>query len=144
MTFALRWRKTIVGGEVPQSLPHNLSPAEFGILVEEALSTLPKEILAHMDNVAVIVAEWPSGDELRRAKVGSQTSLYGLYEGIPLTRRGTRYGLVPPDRITLYRGPLLMACRTVDALREQVRRTVVHEIAHHFGISEARIQHLGY
>ncbi len=70
--------------------------------------------------------------------------LFGLYEGIPLIRRGAHCNLVTPDRITLYRGPLQAACRTLTALRDQVRRTVVHEIAHHFGIDEARIRELGY
>jgi len=122
----------------------SLSAAEFEGLVEQALADLPAEIVQHMDNVAVTVADWPSAGELRRARVAHPQQLFGLYEGIPLTKRGARYHLITPDRIVLFRGPLQAACNTLSALREQIRRTVVHEIAHHFGIGEARLRELGY
>lgn len=122
----------------------DLSLSEFEALVEQAVAALPEEILAYMDNVAITVADWPSARVLNRTQTGDRRQLFGLYEGVPLTRRGAHYNLVTPDRITLYRGPLQAACRTLDALRDQVRRTVVHEIAHHFGIDEARIRELGY
>jgi predicted Zn-dependent protease with MMP-like domain len=117
---------------------------EFEGLVAEALADLPSEILERMDNVAVTVAYWPSRAQLARAGVESPHTLFGLYEGVPLTKRGAHYGMVPPDRITLFQGPLEAAGRTLAAIREQVRRTVIHEIAHHFGIDEDRIQELGY
>ncbi|HID86732.1 MAG TPA: metallopeptidase family protein [Anaerolineae bacterium] len=117
---------------------------EFEALVAEALADLPPEILERMDNVAVTVAYWPSPAQVARAGVRSPATLFGLYEGVPLTRRGINYGMVPPDRITLYQGPIEAACRTPSAMREQVRRTVVHEIAHHFGISDERLRELGY
>ena len=122
----------------------SLSTTEFEALVEQALTDLPTEIVQHMDNVAITVADWPSASELQRARVAPAHQLFGLYEGIPLTKRGAHYHLIAPDRIILYRGPLLAACHTLSALREQIRRTVVHEIAHHFGIGEARIRELGY
>jgi len=122
----------------------HLTESQFEALVEHALADLPAEILAYMDNVAITIADWPSASELKRAKVTPPGQLLGLYEGVPLTRRGAHYNLVTPDRITLYRGPLQAACRTLPVLREQIRRTVVHEIAHHFGIDEARIRELGY
>lgn len=118
--------------------------SQFEGLVEEALASLPDEILQHMENVAITIADWPSPSELQRAGVSHPDSLFGLYEGVPLPQRGSHYTLVPPDRIVIYREPLLRACRTAAALREQIRRTVVHEIAHHFGMSEARIRALGY
>jgi predicted Zn-dependent protease with MMP-like domain len=121
-----------------------LTEAEFTALVEEALAELPEEIRQHLNNVAVTVADWPGAAELQRAGVQNPRQLFGLYEGIPLTQRGSHYNLVAPDRITLYRGPLLGASHTLAALRQQVRRTVVHEIAHHFGINELRIRELGY
>ncbi len=121
-----------------------LSESQFQALVEEALADLPAEILQHLDNVAITVADWPSAAERERAGVGHGHQLFGLYEGIPLTKRGKGYNLVAPDRIILYRGPLQTAFGSLSALREQIRRTVVHEIAHHFGISEARISELGY
>ncbi len=121
-----------------------LSMSQFESLVEQALAELPADILQHMENVAITTADWPSASELRRAGVANPGQLFGLYEGIPLTQRGKRYHMVPPDRIVLYRGPLLAAHPTIAALRQQIRRTVAHEIAHHFGISEGRIRELGY
>jgi predicted Zn-dependent protease with MMP-like domain len=121
-----------------------LSRSEFEALVEQALAELPAEILQYMDNVAITIADWPSASELKRARVSHSRQLFGMYEGIPLTKRGARYHLVAPDRIILYQGPLQAAYHTLPALREQIRRTVAHEIAHHFGISEARIRELGY
>nr|MBC7244508.1 metallopeptidase family protein [Chloroflexota bacterium] len=121
-----------------------LTASQFAALVEEALADLPEDIQQHMDNVVITISDWPSPGELKRAGVNHPSQLFGLYEGIPLPHRGRHYNLVTPDRIVIYRGPLLHACPTVVALREQVRRTVVHEIAHHFGISEARLRELGY
>jgi len=121
-----------------------MTETEFATLVEEALAELPEEIRRHLDNVAVTVADWPGAVELQRAGVRYPRQLFGLYEGVPLTKRGGHYNLVTPDRITIYRGPLLNAFDTPEALRRQIRRTVVHEIAHHFGINEARIRELGY
>ena len=122
----------------------DLSKSQFEALVEQALVDLPAEILQHMNNVAITLADWPSASELKRARVSHSRQLFGLYEGIPLTKRGKHYHLVAPDRIVLFRGPLQAAHHTLPALREQIRRTVVHEIAHHFGISETRIRELGY
>jgi len=122
----------------------DLSNAQFETLVAQALADLPSEILQHMDNVAITISDWPSSSELKRAGVTYPNQLFGLYEGIPLTERGTHYHLVTPDRIIIYRGPLQAAFRTPAALCKQIRRTIVHEIAHHFGISEARIRELGY
>jgi predicted Zn-dependent protease with MMP-like domain len=121
-----------------------LSESQFRDLVEEALADLPAEIVEHMDNVAITIADWPSAAELQRTGTVRGHQIFGLYEGIPLTKRGKGYNLVAPDRIVLYRGPLQAAFRSLPALREQIRRTVVHEIAHHFGISEERIRELGY
>jgi predicted Zn-dependent protease with MMP-like domain len=121
-----------------------MTEAEFAVLVEEALAGLPEEIRQHLNNVAVTVADWPTVVELQRAGVQYPRQLFGLYEGIPLTKRGGHYNLVAPDRITIYRGPLLGAFGTPEAVRRHIRRTVVHEIAHHFGINEARIRELGY
>jgi predicted Zn-dependent protease with MMP-like domain len=117
---------------------------EFEALVAEALANLPSEILERMDNVAVTVDYWPSRAQLTRAGVESPHTLFGLYEGVPLTKRGAHYGMVPPDRITLFQGPLEAAGRTLAAIREQVRRTVIHEVGHHFGISDQRLRELGW
>ena len=121
-----------------------LTQAEFVALVEDAVAGLPVEILQHLSNVAVTVSDWPTGHELQRAGVDHPWQLFGLYEGVPLTRRGTHYNLIAPDRIVIYWGPLQRSFATASAIRKQVRRTVVHEIAHHFGISETRIRELGF
>lgn len=121
-----------------------MTPEEFEQLVIDALGTLPPEILEKLDNVAVTIQAWPTPAQLREAQVPPGATLYGLYQGVPLTRRTTHYGMVPPDRITIFRGPLLARHKTREAIAEQVRRTVVHEIAHHFGMSEAQIRSLGY
>lgn len=121
-----------------------LTQAEFVALVEDAVAGLPVEILQHLSNVAVTVSDWPTSHELQRAGVDHPWQLFGLYEGVPLTRRGAHYNLIAPDRIVIYWGPLQRSCATASAIRKQVRRTVVHEIAHHFGISETRIRELGF
>jgi predicted Zn-dependent protease with MMP-like domain len=118
----------------------------FEELVSEALELIPETLWQIVDNVAVTVAEWPSRQQL--ASVGMEDGhslLLGLYEGVPLTERSSNYGLVPPDLITIFRRPILQVCPPgdEDAVREQVRRTVLHEVAHHFGISDARLLELG-
>jgi predicted Zn-dependent protease with MMP-like domain len=105
----------------------------FEELVAEALDGIPEELAAKIDNVVVRVADDSRG-----------RNLLGLYEGIPLTRREQYGGMAMPDRITIYRRPILERCRTEAEVVEQVRITVVHEIAHHFGISDARLHELGW
>ena len=119
-------------------------PERFEELVEEAMEAIPQALWDAIDNVAVMVQEWPNRGQL--ASVGLRRGLLlGLYEGVPLTRRTRGYGLVAPDKITIFRGPILRVCgRQGDsAIRDQVRRTVLHEIAHHFGISDERLRQLG-
>ncbi|GAA1572534.1 MULTISPECIES: metallopeptidase family protein [Kribbella] len=112
-----------------------MSRAAFEGLVAQALDEVPEELAGLIDNVAVFVEdEPPAGDP----------ELLGIYEGIPLTERGHYYGGVLPDRITIYRNPTLKICETVDDVVEEVHITVVHEIAHHFGIDDARLHELGY
>jgi predicted Zn-dependent protease with MMP-like domain len=122
-----------------------ISTQRFEELVEEALDSIPDEFWAVVDNLAVTVAEWPSQAQLYSVGVGPGGLLLGLYEGVPLTERSSHYGLVAPDKVTIFRGPILRVCPPddEDAVRRQVRRTVLHEVAHHFGISDARLHELG-
>jgi predicted Zn-dependent protease with MMP-like domain len=113
----------------------DVSAAEFDEVVGEALDGVPVELTEHMDNVALFVEDEPPADN---------PHLLGVYVGTPLTDRGWNYSGVLPDRIEIFRGPLLRMCRDRDELVEQVRITVVHEIAHHFGIGEQRLHDLGY
>lgn len=116
---------------------------EFEALVIEALEALPEDIARYLENVDVVVAWAPTRDQLRRAGLSSGEMLLGLYEGIPLTQRGHHYGLVLPDKITIFQGALQRLARDREDLRRLVRRTVLHELAHHFGISDERLRELG-
>ena len=120
---------------------HTIDADEFDLLVEEALATLPHDFRRRMENVEVLVQEEPHGEQLRGARVPAGHTLLGLYQGVPLTLRAGTPPLFP-DRITLFRGPILRACRTPEEAREQIRRTVIHEIAHFFGISDDRLREL--
>lgn len=105
----------------------------FEELVSEALDTIPDELARHVDNVAVFVEEW-----------GASPNLLGLYTGIPLTSRAEYGWFAMPDRITIYRQPILRISRSESEVVDQVRITVVHEIGHHFGIDDERLRELGY
>ena len=115
---------------------------DFYELVERALEGLPPELAELLDNVAIVVDDWPdpasqlAGDE-------NADTLYGLYEGVPLTERGSGYYGILPDKITIFRGPLERDFWQ-EELEEQIRITVVHEIAHHFGFDEDRLEELGW
>ena len=120
------------------------SRQHFEELVAQALDSIPEHLWQVIDNVAVTVEDWPTRRQLDSVGIGPGHLLLGLYEGVPLTARPHHYGLVPPDRITIFRRPILMVCPPDDdAIRAQVRRTVLHEVAHHFGISDARLVELG-
>ncbi|WP_327305890.1 metallopeptidase family protein [Streptomyces sp. NBC_01298] len=107
----------------------------FEELVAEALDTIPEELTRVMDNVAVFVEDEPAADD---------PDLLGLYEGTPLTERGEWYAGVLPDRISIYMGPTLRMCASTDEVVHEVAVTVVHEIAHHFGIDDERLHELGW
>jgi predicted Zn-dependent protease with MMP-like domain len=110
-----------------------VEPGRFEDMVVTALDGLPEELGRLMANVAVTVQHEPG-----------PPGLLGLYEGIPLTSRTTQYAGVLPDRITIYRQAICAICHTEDEVEDQVRRTVVHEVAHHFGIDDDRLRELGW
>ena len=112
----------------------DLARGRFEALVADALDDLPDWVNERLENVAVVIEEDPPVD---------QPALLGLYQGIPLTRRGVGYAGVLPDRITLYRSTIEAASRDDEDLRERVRHTVVHELAHYFGISDDRLREIG-
>jgi predicted Zn-dependent protease with MMP-like domain len=116
---------------------------DFERLVRDAVAELPERLLEWLRNVEVVVEAWPSRDQLAEVGVARREDLFGLYEGIPLTERTSSYGMVLPDRITIFRGPILRVCGTPDEIRAEVRQTVVHELAHHFGIDDDRLEDLG-
>lgn len=111
-----------------------VSRERFEELVSDALDEIPPELAERMENVAVVVRDHPPS-----------RGLLGLYEGIPLTERDSSYGgMVMPDRIIVFRIPICEMCATHDEVREQVRTTVVHEVGHHFGLDDARLEELGW
>ena len=115
---------------------------EFEQLVVEALESLPEAFAAYLDNVEVIVERRPSREQRRALGLKPWQSLYGMYDGVPLTERRSG-SLAPPDAIIIFQEPLERDFRTPNTLRAQVRRTVLHEIAHVFGISDQRLRDLG-
>jgi predicted Zn-dependent protease with MMP-like domain len=111
-----------------------MEPQRFDELVADALDLIPPELAAAMDNVVILVEERHPDDP----------ELLGLYEGVALTERDSDYGGSLPDAITIYRDALLDVCDTDDELVEEVAITVIHEIAHHFGIDDHRLEELGW
>jgi predicted Zn-dependent protease with MMP-like domain len=120
----------------------NRETLDFYELVERALEGLPPELSELLDNVAIVVDEWPDYSTPLVTEDADDT-LYGLYEGVPLTERGAGYHGMLPDKITIFRGSLERDFGRAE-LEEQIRITVVHEIAHHFGIDEDRLEELGW
>jgi predicted Zn-dependent protease with MMP-like domain len=113
---------------------YEITNERFEELVTQALASLPPELSSQIENLAIMVADEAPG-----------RNLYGLYEGIPLTKRGPMsYNGVMPDRITLYQKTICERCNSADEVEAQIRKTVLHEVAHHFGISDPRLVELGW
>ena len=112
-------------------------------LVRRALDGLPSPYAEWLANVDVVVERWPLPHQLRNAGLRADETLFGLYEGVPLTERSSDYGLVLPDKVTIFQEPLEQACATDAELVTEVSSTVLHELAHHFGISDEELERLG-
>ena len=123
--------------------PIQLEPAAFEALVADALDALPERFTEMLDNVDIVIEQWPDRGTMGLAGVRSPYALLGFYHGVPKTVRTHDYGSVAPDKISIYQRPIEAQCDTFDALREMVGRVVRHEIAHHFGIDDARLHELG-
>jgi predicted Zn-dependent protease with MMP-like domain len=114
----------------------------FEQLVEEAIAALPREFASKVDNVVIVVEDLPSADQLSRMGIEDPHTLLGLYEGIALTDRPLAYDGALPDKITLFRVPIEEMCRSDKEVREQVRRTLIHELGHYFGMDEGRLRRI--
>lgn len=112
------------------------------MLVARAVEGLPDEFHSRLENVAILVEDWPSQHQLTETGLGQGKTLLGLYEGVPLTRRGVHYGMVPPDKITIFQKPIEAKCKIGDLIVREIQRVVRHEIAHHFGIGETRLRQI--
>ena len=118
---------------------------KFRRLVEEALDTLPAEVRVRMENVTVFVEEQPNDEQIAGAGLDPHRDvLFGLYEGSPLGERSHDYAMVLPDRITLFYRPLVESFRGPVEIREEIRRTIVHEVAHFLGLDDDEIEGQGY
>ncbi len=124
-------------------MPIKISAKKFEALVVAALEELPAFFQDRLQNVEILISDWPTTEELEEAGLGPDELLLGLYQGIPLTERTADYGLVLPDTITLYRKCIAEVCDTPGDIVAEVQQTVKHEIAHYFGLSDERLKELG-
>jgi predicted Zn-dependent protease with MMP-like domain len=116
---------------------------KFDKLVAQAIESLPDEFRERLENIDIVVADVPTHAQMRNLKGRRGEMLLGLYEGVPLTARTQGYGLVMPDKITIFQRPIEAMCRNETQIVDEIRRVVRHEIAHHFGISDDRLNELG-
>ena len=114
----------------------------FEWLVARAVESLPEEFRTRLENIDVVVEAWPAKGQLAKAGLGRGQTLLGLYQGVPLTKRGRHYGLVAPDKITIFQKPIEAKCGFEAEIIAEIQRVVRHEIAHHFGIGDARLKQL--
>ncbi len=119
-----------------------MNQEEFAQLVIKALEDLPREFLARLENVDIVIEDYPTPAQLRKSGLRRDETLLGLYEGIPQTKRGSHYGMVLPDKITIFQKPIEADYRSDAELYAEVSRVLKHEIAHHFGISDARLRQI--
>lgn len=119
-----------------------LSDKQFEAMIADAIDSLSDEFLEHAKNVAIVWAEDPTPEQRVKQRLRPQETLFGLYEGIPLIKRGDNYGMVLPDKITIFKNPILHYSQTEEAARSQVKHTLWHEIAHHYGLDHDRIHEI--
>lgn len=126
--------------------PVHLSDEEFESAVADAMDAIPEDLAEQMDNVVVLVVDEPEPEMLTEADYdgAGRPTLLGLYDGVPLTGRDAGWSLVLPDRILIFKGPLERWCTSREELVEEITVTVLHEVAHHFGIDDARLHELGW
>ncbi len=113
---------------------------KFEKMVKEGIEAIPEKFLRKLDNVAVVIEAEPTASQKKKLNIHSNWTLLGLYEGVPQAKRGAGYSAVLPDKITIFQKPIEAAARDEEDLKEMVKNTVWHEIAHHFGMNEARVR----
>ncbi len=119
-----------------------LSDKQFDALISQAMDELPQEYIKGLENVAITYDDEPSDQQKEKMKLDNHHLLLGLYEGIPLTHRGNGYSFVLPDKITLFKQPILAVVNSEAELFEQIKRTLWHEIAHYYGLDHDRMDSL--
>ncbi len=118
----------------------NMPLEEFQRLVEKAVEDIPEEFKKHLDNVDIGIEIWPTPQDLQSAFVHPNTILFGLYRGVPKTKRGLYYSGVLPDKITIFAGPIISMSENEEEAKHRIKRTVIHEIGHYFGMTEEAIR----
>lgn len=113
---------------------------EFEKLVAAGIDDIPPLFLAKLNNVVITVEDWPSADQARKARLRPGHTLFGLYEGVPQTKRGSGYTLVLPDKITIFQQPIERSTQDPEQIKAIVKNTVWHEIGHHFGLDEPTVR----
>jgi len=112
---------------------------EFDALVFSAIEALPAEFRSKLENVDILVEDWPTPQQIRQLRLRNKAQLLGLYEGVPQTNRGSNYNLVLPDKITIFQKPIEAQCHSNQEIEIEIGKVVRHEIAHHFGIGDAKL-----
>jgi len=115
---------------------------KFETLVVKAISNLPLEFRDKLENVDIVVEDWPTSGQLKKVKLSHRSQLLGLYQGVPQTKRGRGYGLVPPDKISIFQKPIEGQCHSDGEIGVKITEVVCHEIAHHFGTDEKTLRRI--
>lgn len=123
-------------------MPVEVEREQFEAYVAQAVEALPPEFLDRLSNLAFSVEDWARPEDFARTRSPSGTTLLGVYRGVPLNRRGGGYGMVAPDHIVIFRGPLQRLARDEQDLADRIAHVVRHEVAHHFGISDERLREI--
>lgn len=117
-----------------------MTSEEFEALVNAGIEAIPKKFLDLLDNVSIVIEDEPTSQQIVRLRLHPGLTLFGLYEGVPQNKRGANYTAVLPDKITIFRGPILRSATNPVQIKEMVKNTVWHEIAHHFGMDETEVR----
>lgn len=120
----------------------HISDQEFSNMIDEALASLPVKYTHAMDNVVIVYEDEPTEEQREKMHLRDSQTLFGLYEGIPMPQRGAGYNLVLPDKITIFKNPIVQNSQDIIDLKKQIRHTLWHEIAHHFGLDHDQIHKL--
>lgn len=119
-----------------------VSDKDFEDIIANAIDTLPERFFEHAKNVAIVWADEPTSEQRQKLRLRGNQTLFGLYEGIPLVSRGNGYNLVLPDKITIFKNPILNYSHNLADVKKQVKHTLWHEIAHHYGLDHDRIHEI--
>lgn len=119
-----------------------ISDKQFDAIISQAMDELPQEYISRLNNVAIVYENEPTPEQRKKLNLRCNETLFGLYEGIPLTKRNSAYNLVLPDKITIFKKPILAHSRNLNHFKAEVKHTLWHEIAHFFGLDHDRIHKL--